>query len=86
MIHACHWPDCKTEIEPKLLMCRGHWFRLPADLRTLVWANYRPGQEITKTPSREYMAVMDQVLAWARQWEAEHPPKPEAPKNLDLFG
>jgi len=29
-----------------------------------VWATYRPGQEITKTPSAAYIAVAKEVQLW----------------------
>lgn len=38
-----------------MLMCRKHWYMLPKRMRDLVWALYRPGQEITKDPSRSYL-------------------------------
>ena len=49
---------------PKLWGCKAHWFALPAGLRAKVWATYRPGQEITKTPSAAYIAVAKQVQEW----------------------
>lgn len=47
--------------------CSKHWFRLPAGLRAQVWKTYVPGQEITKTPSPEYVAVALKVQDWCRQ-------------------
>lgn len=44
--------------------CKTHWFRLPKRLRDAVWRTYVPGQEITKTPSREYLAVVREVRLW----------------------
>ena len=44
--------------------CKPHWFRLPQRLRNKVWATYRPGQEITKTPSAAYVAVAKEVQQW----------------------
>lgn len=44
--------------------CRQHWFSLPARLRAKIWATYRPGQEITKTPSAEYIAAAKEVQLW----------------------
>ena len=68
--HTCHWPGCKRAVPPKLWGCKTHWFRLPASLRNRIWATYRPGQEITKTPSAEYLAVARQVQDWIAQHEA----------------
>ena len=56
--HHCHAMRCETPVPPKMLMCRRHWFMVPASLRRAVWAAYRPGQEITKTPSEGYLDVM----------------------------
>lgn len=56
-VHRCHAIGCETEVEPKLLMCRPHWKMVPKFLQKEIWRWYRPGQEIDKKPSREYMAV-----------------------------
>ena len=53
--HVCHAENCKVQVPPKLLMCRRHWFMVPKLLRDRVWATYRPGQEIDKRPTREYL-------------------------------
>jgi hypothetical protein len=44
--------------------CSKHWFMLPRQLRNAVWRTYVPGQEITKTPSNEYLAVAKEVQSW----------------------
>jgi len=67
MRHFCHWPNCRTEVPPKLWGCKTHWFRLPAALRWSIWGAYRPGQEITKTPSREYLIAAKKVQDWIRE-------------------
>jgi hypothetical protein len=41
-----------------------HWFKLPLHLRSKIWRAYKPGQEITKTPSAEYIAVANEVQEW----------------------
>lgn len=64
MTHTCHWPDCKTEVPPKLWGCKNHWFQLPERLRALIWKTYRPGQEIDKRPSPEYLAAAKEVHDW----------------------
>ena len=48
--------------------CRKHWFTLPSLHRSSIWATYRPGQEVSKTPSVEYVAAAKAVQAWI----AEH--------------
>ena len=62
--HHCHWPDCDTPVPPAAWGCRKHWFMLPATLRSKIWRAFRPGQEDTKTPSREYVAVAREVQDW----------------------
>lgn len=69
MSHTCHWPGCEKEVPPAKWGCASHWFTLPRDLRNRVWAAYVPGQEITKTPSPEYLAVAREVRAWALDHE-----------------
>lgn len=62
--HFCHWPNCPIEVPPKLWGCRTHWFRLPMSLRARIWRTYRPGQEIDKQPSAEYLAAAKAVREW----------------------
>lgn len=66
MKHHCHWPGCKREVPPKMWGCSMHWFRLPSNLRAEVWKTYEPGQEITKAPSAEYVAVALKVQDWCK--------------------
>lgn len=69
--HTCHWPGCRTEVPPSLWGCRGHWYTLPQELRSRIWAAYVKGQEITKTPSAAYLKVADEAHAWAIAWEKQ---------------
>lgn len=62
--HTCHWPGCKLQVPPALWGCRTHWYTLPQSLRNRIWETYRPRQEITGTPSREYVAVAREVQEW----------------------
>lgn len=62
MRHTCHARDCKTAVPPKMFMCKRHWYMVPKHLRDAIWANYRPGQEITKDPSSEYLEVAMQAI------------------------
>lgn len=62
--HECHWPGCTAQVPPAMWGCKPHWFRLPKHLRDKIWATYRPGQERTMTPSREYLAAADEVQQW----------------------
>lgn len=67
MSHHCHWPGCAVPVPPKLWGCRTHWFKLPATLRALIWKHYRPGQEIDKLPSREYVEAALKVRQWIKE-------------------
>lgn len=62
--HECHWPGCPARVPPAKWGCATHWFRLPRELRNLIWRCYRPGQEIDKRPSTEYLQVAHRVQAW----------------------
>jgi hypothetical protein len=66
MAHLCHWPECKTEVPAGLWGCKTHWFQLPKYLRSEIWRTYVPGQEITKTPSAEYIEVAKKVQDWIK--------------------
>jgi hypothetical protein len=67
MPHTCHWPGCGHEIPASLFMCKKHWFALPRALRQEIWRTYRSGQEVTKDPSREYMAAALAAVGWAHE-------------------
>jgi hypothetical protein len=62
--HHCHWPGCERLVPPAKWGCREHWYKLPPDLRSAIWRAYQPGQEISKRPSAEYVAVARQVQEW----------------------
>lgn len=62
--HTCHWPGCDAAVPPATWGCRKHWYLLPRQLRSAIWRAYRPGQEISKTPSRDYIDVARQVQEW----------------------
>ena len=62
--HHCHWPGCDNEVPPAMWGCKKHWFKLPSILRAKIWRTYLPGQEVTMTPSAEYIAVAKEVQEW----------------------
>ena len=64
--HTCHWPGCGKAVPPAMWGCKTHWFKLPARLRAQIWATYKPGQEISKTPSASYLHVAQKVQEWIR--------------------
>lgn len=57
MSHYCHAVGCTTEVPPKLHMCLPHWRMVPKAVQDLIWKHYRPGQEIDKEPSIDYIAT-----------------------------
>lgn len=62
--HTCHWPGCQQQVPPAMWGCKQHWFKLPKSLRNKIWATYKPGQEITMTPSEDYLKVALEVQEW----------------------
>lgn len=66
MKHLCHWPGCDREVPERMWGCGPHWFTLPSKLRHAIWRTYVPGQEITKTPSPQYLATAHEVQEWIR--------------------
>lgn len=68
--HHCHWPGCDKPVPPAMWGCKFHWFKLPMRLRNRIWATYRPGQEISKAPSAEYLAVARDVQLWIAEQAA----------------
>jgi hypothetical protein len=71
--HLCHAKGCTVEVPPKMLMCRRHWRMVPRDLQDTIWRHFRPGQEIDKNPSAEYMTVQRQAVAAVALLEEESP-------------
>lgn len=62
--HHCHWPGCNRDVPAAQWGCRQHWMMLPKFLRDKIWLAFRPGQEISKTPSRAYIEVAKEVRSW----------------------
>lgn len=65
--HHCHYPGCTQQVKPAFYMCYPHWMSLPKYLRDKIWAAYKPGQEKTMTPSREYVLVTQEVEQWIKE-------------------
>lgn len=63
-VHICHWPGCGKTVPARLWGCREHWFALPKRIRDRIWEFYRPGQEVTKTPSADYLAAAREAQEW----------------------
>ena len=60
--HTCHATGCTTEVHPRYFMCRRHWWMVPRGMQQKLWAVYRPGQEVTKDPSPEYLDVAREII------------------------
>lgn len=69
MKHICHWDGCEKECPSAMWGCKLHWFTLPKFLRDEVWRTYRPGQEIDKCPSDEYVLVARLVQLWIAEYK-----------------
>ena len=65
--HQCHWPGCIKQVPPAMWGCKPHWFALPKALRDLIWATYKPGQEVTMTPSAAYLEAAEAVQKWIKE-------------------
>lgn len=85
VVHFCHWPDCRERVPPKLWGCRRHWFALPASIRAAIWRTYRPGQEVDKRPSPEYLAAAKLAQDWIKTKAPTRaaPPAFHEPKDPD---
>lgn len=63
MSHDCHAIGCRRSVPPKMLFCAPHWKLTPKPVQNLVWATYRPGQEVSKDPSAIYLVVQSYAVA-----------------------
>jgi len=62
-------------------MCPRHWYMVPPSLRTQVWRTYRPGQEVSKTPTQEYIDAARTAINYVAQLED----KPALPETADII-
>jgi len=62
MSHNCHAIGCKVPVEPKMFMCKTHWFMVPDPIRRSVWHHYRPGQERDWRPSLAYCMIAKRAV------------------------
>lgn len=62
--HSCHWTGCTKQVPPAMWGCKTHWYALPKQIRDRIWRTYRPGQEITATPSRDYVEAAREAQEW----------------------
>jgi len=62
MTHTCHATGCNKAVPPKHLMCGPHWRMVPQAQKNEIWRYYRPGQEVDKKPSPDYLHVMKATI------------------------
>lgn len=76
--HLCHARGCQVSVPPRMLMCKPHWSRVPAELQRAVWREYTPGQEMSKDPTPAYLEAARAAI------ESVPPvkPKPAPPPSL----
>lgn len=60
-------------------MCRKHWGRVPKPLQRAVWQHYRPGQEVDKKPTAEYLQAAKAAIEFVCGGKQQ-------PGNVDLSG
>ena len=75
MSHQCHAVGCREEIPPRLHMCAKHWRIVPRAVQQLLWTHYRPGQEVDKQPSVEYIATAFVSISCVALQEGRTPPR-----------
>jgi cobalamin biosynthesis Mg chelatase CobN len=67
MSHECAVPDCDILVGQHLLMCGGHWFQVPPELRRRVTSTYHAWQRrTTLRPDpqlyQRYLAARDMAI------------------------
>lgn len=62
LTHECPAVGCEARVTRAMLACRPHWFALPAQLRTDIWAAHR---------SRDRVAHRQAVGAAVRWYKAQ---------------
>ncbi|MCV7328365.1 hypothetical protein U8D42_27085 (plasmid) [Mycobacterium europaeum] len=87
--HVCRARGCDVDIEPRLFMCAHHWSLVPPALRESIRSTYRPGQEVDKQPSAQYLAFAAAAIADVAHKESRQrrPGRrtPSKPVQLALF-
>lgn len=87
--HVCQARGCDIDIEPQLFMCAKHWSFVPPALRESILATGRPGQEVDKQPSEQYLAFAAAAIADVAHKESRQrrPGRrtPSKPVQLALF-
>lgn len=63
MAHTCHALGCSVDVPEHIFACKQHWYMVPKPLRDAIWRTYRRGQEVTKNPSKAYVAAATAAIA-----------------------
>lgn len=82
--HLCHAVDCEEKVIPSLLMCMRHWRMVEKTLQLKVWAEYKEGQEITKTPSRAYLKAAQAAIDFVFEREHKQTAKATTQENTEV--
>lgn len=82
MSHHCHARGCKKKCPPKALMCAMHWAMVAPVLQADVWRTYRPGQEIKKNPSNEWMQAADAAIDYVAKMERKGETKVDSKASI----
>lgn len=62
--HHCHAKGCQIAVPPEMLMCKRHWFMVPASIRAEVWRHYRQGQcDLNPPPSQAWHDAANAAIA-----------------------
>lgn len=69
--HKCHACECEVEVPPNKLFCSVHWRLTPTRLQRQIYRYYRPGQEILKNPTFQYLMTMQLCIAYVAKHEGK---------------
>jgi len=69
--HTCPARGCRRNLPDHLLMCKPHWYQVPAHLRRAVWDAYQDGAgvgnvELLNAQADAINAVNEKLAAGAR--------------------
>lgn len=71
MTRACAATRCCAQVKPGMLMCKAHWFSLPASLRSAIWWAYRARGHDRATYQDHVRAAVDFIDAMPGPLEAD---------------
>lgn len=53
-----------------MFACKKDWYFLPIKIRKAIWDAYQPGQEISKSPSQEYLDAAQAAIDYYREHQS----------------